>query len=279
MGADIRSYDGHPEGELSLVADLDLVSHAPFVRGGAHDGRIAPGAWSRIYAGLHTGNQGEGSELTRTFFHTRTTILGTYRQTDDGFGRLHALGTAFTYRFDRLGEVRDRLAIAHLAGPQLQLSSRRGDTALRLDLAAYGDFALVDALVFEPTRPFPAPPPYYTSLQSDGYYNATGITGSARLRASRPPWRLDVELEGHQFWQIGWHTTHNEESLASRTIGEMTATGISDFRAFGHLELGYRPTRWGVAATLDGAHRASAWQDAERHLSELSVGAMIELDY
>jgi len=277
VGSTVRWHDGDPEAELALVADFDIINHAAFTKPGAHAGPIATGAWSRIQAGLQVGDYGNGSQLTRTFLHTRTSYVGSYQQSANGTGELAAIGTAFTYRFDRFRDNRDRLAILHLAGPQLQLTVRRPDAALWIDVAGYGDVAFVNALVFGTENPFPRPPPYFTSLQADLYYYAVGFSASARLRGAAGPWRLDLELGAHQFWQIESHTIHNTE--LEPPAEPFTATGLSDTRLFSRIKLGYRPGRWGVAVTSDGAYRRGDWESQDRTLDDVSVGVLLELDY
>jgi hypothetical protein len=275
-GSVVRWSNGSVARELALDADFDVVAHPAFVTAGERSGPISAGAWSRLHVGASIGD-GE-STISQTFLHSRTTFAGSYQQSKTGTGRLAAIGTGFTYRYDRLAGDRDRLGIFHLAGPQLQLTFRRPSRALWIDFASYGDFALVDPIALGPVNEFPRPPPYFTSVQADGYYYGAGFSASLRVRAATGPWHLDTELAAHQFWQIDGHTLHNAE-LADGPTSELTATGMEDLRVFGRVKVGYRPSRWGLAATADAAYRRGESRARTRTLEDIAIGLVLELDY
>jgi hypothetical protein len=259
--------------ELTMDADLDVIAHRAFTTNGTYAGPIAAGAWSRVHAGASIA--GDGSPFSRTFVETRTVFAGSYHQASNGTGELAAIGTGFTYRFDRYAGERDRLAMFHLAGPQLQLTVRRPDHAVWIDLALYGDFALVDPLAVDPEDLLPHPPPRVTSMQADGYYHAAGFSASGRLRAASGPWHLDIEVDVHRFWQIDERNIHGTDVESS----DITITGLEDQRAFGRAKLGYRPSRWGLAAKVDGAYRRGTSRDRTRDDHDVALGLVLELDY
>jgi hypothetical protein len=271
-GSGVRAYGNRPGNELSLAVDLDVVTHTAFADGGAHAGPIATGAWSRLRAEIAFGDR---DAIAHTALSTRTTFAGSYQQSDHGDGYLAAIGTAFTYRFDRLAGDRDRLAIFHLAGGQLQLSMRRSDRALWLDLATYGDLALVDPV--GPLGMYPKGPPMFSSIQNDGYYYGLGFSTIARLRAAAGHWHADVEVEAHQAWQIDSHILHNTELAPEGAT--LTALDLSDLRVFGRAKLGYRPTPWGVAIVTDGAYRRGTWHAAAYDTHDLGVRLVLDVDY
>jgi hypothetical protein len=276
-----RLEDGLPRGEVAIGLDADVVRHPGFLLPGAHGGRIAPGAWSRIALGMRLDNL--GTELLAAELRSRTALAGTYTQDDAGNGRLLALGTAFMYRRERLAHGSDHLAIAHLIGPQLQLSRRGGDTELRWDLAAYGDFGLVDAHVFGPVSPLPAAPPYLSTLQVQGYYNAAGASIESRVRADRGAWHADLELTGHQLWSLDFADRVQPSALpisrASSAAIPATPHGVSDLRIYGHAELGVRRGTWGVAATADAAYRHGSWRALERTTDDWMLGVLATANY
>jgi hypothetical protein len=278
-----RLDDGADRYELVFGMDFDVVRHPGFLVPGAHDGRIAPGAWSRIALGLALTDLGAGTQPAATRFRTRSALAGIYRQGETGHGQLLAIGTAFTYHRDRLSRAWDHVAIAHLLGPQLQLSKRDGETELRWDLAAYGDFALIDAHVFKPVSPLPRPPPYFSTLQAEGYYDAAGASIESRLRADRGMWHADLELTGHRLWSLDFADRVQQIADISRTAATpetATATqaippaphGVSDLRIYGHAELGARAGLWGIAATADAAYRSGRWRNLERTTSDWALG-------
>lgn len=275
-----RLDDGASRGEVAIGLDFDVVRHPGFVVPGAHDGWIAPGAWSRIALGMRFGDLDAGSQPVATAFRSRTAIAGTYTQDDAGDGCLLALGTAFTYRRDRLARAWDHVAIGHLLGPQLQLSRRDGQVELRWDLAAYGDFGMIDAHVFGPVSPLPRPPPYLSTLQVEGYYSAAGASIEARLRAERGAWHADLELTGHRLWSLDFADRAKQIPDVSRTRTTATAAipaaphGVSDLRVYGHVELGVRAGTWGIAAAADAAYRRGSWRDLERTTGDWMVGVL-----
>jgi hypothetical protein len=279
-----RLDDGGHRGEVAIGLDFDVVRHGPFVVPGAHEGPIAPGAWSRIALDLRLGGIGAARQPMATAFHSRTAIAGTYVQDAAGNGRLLALGTAFTYRRDQLARAGDHVAIAHLVGSQLQLSRRGGPVALRWDLAAYGDFGLIDAHVFGPVSPLPAPPPYLSTLQVQGYYNAAGASIEARVRVERGAWHAELELTGHRLWSLDFADRAKQTSDVSRTAAPAppppaaaipaTPHGVSDLRIYGHAALGIRRGPWGVAATADAAYRHGRWRDLARATGDWTLGAL-----
>lgn len=280
-----RIDDGSYRNELVFGMDIDVVRHAGFVTPGAHEGRIAPGAWSRIALDLRLEDLGAGSQPAATGLRTQTAIAGTYAQDDAGNGRLLAIGTSFTYRHDRLGRARDRVAIAHVLGPQLQVSQRSGETELRWDLAAYADFGLIDAHVFGPESPLPRPPPYLSTLQVQGYYNAAGASLASHVRVDHEVWHVDVELTGHRLWSLDFADRVQPTADVSRTAETATQAipaaphGVSDLRIYGHAELGARTGPWGIAATADAAYRSGSWQALGRTTSDWALGVLATANF
>jgi hypothetical protein len=298
-----RLDGGGDRDELAVGLDIDVVRHPGFAVPGARDGRIAAGAWSRVALGVRFGDTGNGSEPVATMVRTRTALAGTYRQDDDGDGRLLALGTAFTYRRDRIAAETDHVAIAHLLGPQLQLSRRTPGGELRFDLAAYVDFGLIDAHVFGPVSPLPPAPPYLSTLQVAGYYNAAGASLEARVRGDRGPLHAEIELGGHRLWSLDFADRVQQTADASRSFTPSsinspqrcallrgpakpdlaisspepipaTPHGVSDLRLYGRAQVGVRSGPWGIAAVADGAYRRGAWSDLSRATGDWSLGVL-----
>jgi hypothetical protein len=282
-----RLDDGTFRDELAVAADIEAVRHAGYVTPGAQAARLAPGAWNRIALGARIADRGDGIQPVMTSVRTRTSIAGTYRQTDDGDGTLLAIGTQFTYRRERLAARSDHLAIAHLLGPQLQLSRRRGGTELRWDTAAYADFGLVDAHVFAPGS-LPRPPPFLSTLQAQGYYSGGGASLETRVRTDRGPWHAEVELAAHQLWSLDFadrvqtpELSRSAETAAETAMADVPATphGVSDLRAYGHAQLGMRGdlsgVAMGIATTFDAAYRRGRWRDREVSTADWTVGLLV----
>lgn len=276
-----RVVEGLHRDELAVSADIDVVRHVPFVTPGAHAGQIKPGAWSRFALGARLADVGAGMEPVTTSLRTRTSLAGTYTQDDAGNGTLLALGAGFVYRRDKLDASSDHVAIAHLLGPQLQLSHRTADTELRLDLAAYVDFAMVDAHVFGPRAPLPPPPPYLSTLQVNGYYNAAGGSVETRFRASHGLLHADLELTAHRMYSLDFADRVEIGPDLSRTTPSAVTTtsqvpaaphGVADLRGYGHAELGVRNAAYGLALTGDAVLRSGQWQELSRTTADWTLG-------
>lgn len=275
--------------EVALGLDIDVVRNRGFVAQGAYDGRVRVGEWSRVAIDTRLADAGTGGSggivdgLVTASFRTRTSLYGRYTQDDAGDGRMIALGTAFTYRRDQIGDARDHLAIAHLLGPQLQLSRRTGGAEIRWDVAAYADFGMVDAFAFGPDRKLPPPPPYLSTLQVNGYYDGAGATVESRLRVDRGPWHADFEVAGHQLWSLDFADRVRSDGFAQATMpvveaeaaaDDLRATphGVADTRVYSRAQVGARSGRYGVAATADAGYRRGTWRNLNRSATDWAIG-------
>jgi len=272
--AGVASHDlpaGATRDELRVGADFDLVRHGNFLLPDARSGAVAPGAWSRVAMRYRFADAGGGARLVGVWFHSRTTIAGHYAQTAGGDGMYAGLGAALSYRRDWLGNEWDRAVFAHLLGPQLQFSHRSLGFAARWDLGAYGDFAMIQAHVFGPVPPFPHPPPLYSTVQADGYYDGAGGSLITRLRTDVGPWHLDGELSLHRVWQLDGA----DRSTVARTDGVPVAPqGMTDWRSYWYASFGYQTSPWGISAFVEGAARRGSWEALERTTSDLALGVV-----
>lgn len=261
-----RVTDGaHGLTEVTLTGDIDIVSDRHFVSPGEQDGRIKAGSWSRIRGQVRFGDTRDSSSLSAVRLQTRTAFGGHYRQYESGTGQYFGAGGGFTYRQEMLPAQRDRVALAHLVGPQLQLSRRTPSLAVRLDLAGYADFGFMDAHAFE-ANPFPQPPPYTNVLAAQGYYDAAGITGNARFRVDSPSWSFDTELDAHRVWQI---------DAPDREKGG--PHGASDARVYLRTQLAYRFRQFGVGAIAEGNLRDGTFKNVKRTTYEHVYGVLGQL--
>lgn len=238
-----------------------------------------PGASVDARATIRFGSADGDNRVLSTSWDSRTSITGSLTRTADGY-RYLALGAGFMYQRDRLAAEWEHLAAAHLIGVQYQLAG----PSWRLDNAAYADFALVEAHVFQPNSPFPAPPPYHSALQTDGYYDAYGGTASSRLRFTFGHVRTDTELSVHRWTQISGYDRAPSDAPASRTESGMTVIpvspeGTSDWRGFLHAQVDYRfdsHHSLGLAGT--GAYRRGTWSDLSRTTTDFTLGLVYTLD-
>lgn len=270
---------------LGMVsADVDIVADRHYLLPAAYSRAIQPGTWSRLRGRLDFGADTTGGEsgLARTELETRTAIVGHYSQDDSGRGLFAAVGTAFTYRREHTADAWDHVAIAHILGPQLQLSSRTSSLAVRWDISAYGDFSMIDPLVFEPAPPFVPAPPYISALQAHGYYYGVGFTGNTRLRIDSARWSFDAELAHHGVWQIDGpdrkDSTSATATIAPHSAALLNAHGISDTRTYARAELRYHPGRLGIAAFAEAEHRTGEWTTLHADATATAIGLLGHVD-
>jgi uncharacterized protein DUF3943 len=281
-----RLDDATVRHELHIRADIDAVNHGNYTRIGPRSAEIRPGAWSRVAGEMRFGDLNGSTSRLDTSFRTSTTFGGHYTQDDQGRGVMTAIGTGFTYDRMRLAREWDRVAIGHLAGPQIQLSLRRPGLAVRFDAAAYVDFALIQAHVFGLQNPFlPAAQGLFSTLQAEGYYDAWGGSGTARLRVDSGSWSFDLEAQRHQLYQINGRDRVGQNELVEQgysaaDVARRVPHGTSDARTYWRAVVDYHLERsaWGVALTLDGATREGAYQTLHRETSDFSVGLAVTVD-
>jgi hypothetical protein len=270
-GAERTQVDGQFERHDAIVgADLEVIRHPAYFIEGAHTERIEAGAWSRVTATLKLGETGSEDGVQGALFHSRTSIYGHYWQNDDGVGVYYGMGTAFTYNRERLPQEWDRVALGHLVGPQLELSIRRPGYTVRWELAAYVDFALMQAHVFGLESPFPPPPPLLSTLQANGYYFGGGASLMSRLRFATGPWDVDLEASGHAVSSLDFADRVDLGNQPRSTVPEIEPDGVDDQRVYWRAAVGFRPLgdRVGITLSEDGVVRRGTWQSRERESTE-----------
>jgi hypothetical protein len=271
--------------EFRVRGDIDVVNHGNFSRPGPRSADIRPGAWSRVAGEMRFGDLNGSTSRVETSFRSQTTIAGHYSQDDEGRGILVAIGTAFTYDRARLAEEWDRLAIGHLAGPQIQLSLRRPGLAVRFDAAGYVDFGQVQAHVFGLGLPFPNPALLLNTLQAQGYYNAWGGSLTSRLRIDSGGWSFDFEAQHHQLYEINGRDRVAPGSLINATTTRadtayLVPHGAADTRTYWRTAVDYHIQRraWGVALLLSGSSLTGTWKDLARDSSTITAGLAFTVD-
>ncbi|MDB4962840.1 MAG: hypothetical protein JWP01_2839 [Myxococcales bacterium] len=262
--------------ELVLSGDIDLVGDRRYVSPGAQEGRIAPGTWSRVRGRLRFGDSGSGFERSATEIESRTALAGYYQQDARGNGVFAGIGAGFTYHRENVNAGRDHVTLAHLAGLQLQLSRRTPALAMRWDVAAYGDFAMIDAHRYRDGNPFRKPPPYLSKLQTQGYYDGLGVTGTTRLRVDTRLWSFDAELSAHQVWQID---AGERIAVSLRSAPDLGAHGVSDFRLYWRAQLGFRPGRLGASVIAEGSDLRGTWEGSRRESTSTAIGIALQASY
>jgi len=277
-GAGTRRFADTARSELLLDADFEVIADPAYLADGPRSGATPAGAWNRVHARVRFADTNADKHMTGSYLHSRTSLVGHYAQDGAGNSRFVGLGTAFTFDKEALPHEWDKLAVAHLLGPQIELAHRGPGYVVRWEGGAYGDFALVQAHVFGPDPPFPPAPPYRSTLQANGYYDGFGASALTRLRADTRYLGLDIEVTMHEWWQIGGADRDSVEARVESEGIPATPQDSTDERVFWRAALvGHPSGRWSVAGTLEGAYRRGTWRDLDRRTAEHTVGLLLQV--
>jgi hypothetical protein len=281
-GRSVNFQPGVARNDVSLGMDLEVMMQKHYGRPGRWAGWLRSGALSRVAMGFTFPD--EISEIG-SVFRTQTTVVGHYRQDitahDEsgatgtgrrGYSLMVGNGARFDYETRRLAAENDRLAVASLFGPQLDWTVYAGDILFRWEVAAYGDFALVDSHALGPETQADPTPPLTGVLRAQGYYYAYGATGITRARLDLGPWTLEAEVRAHHFVSIDG---------ASRAESPLDAAfkDLTDDRLFGLSSVCFRPWRGSLGFTgfVEAVGRRGSRAAVSRSSRELSVGASLIL--
>jgi hypothetical protein len=226
--------------DTTLAADLEVMMQ----RGYGGVGRWA--AWSRTGAisrvVLSLTYLDEGAHFN-SLFRTKTTVGGFYWQdiseglsSRSGYSFFVGAATGFEYETRQLVGEGDRQAVINVLGPQMDWSLYSGKLVFRWEVAAFGDFAMVDSFALGPE--FRANPmePLTTVVRAHGYYYATGATGVTRARLDYRRLSLTVEARANHFVSI-------DGLVRERSELDAGLTAFTDDRIATQARLIVRP--WG----------------------------------
>lgn len=217
-------------------------------------------------------------------FEVRAVSLAWYRQNIDDTGRGHALsiglGSALTYlrkrpvvydsrdvqvRLDPLPETptdfREKMAVAHLAGPVVDWTGFFRGLKVRAVADAYVDFAMMGAYAFNAYSALHSIEGMKTTLNYYAYHYAFGFSVSGR-----------VDLDWRGFWLRGLASYHAWDSIEGldRFQDDLTDDGnVEDSRTRYLLKAGWRVPkqrvrlffaleevrRWGRIADVEASGR------------------------
>ena len=271
-GRSVARFGDLERRELDLGLDLALARAGYVGRAVDHQGRTRAGASTRLIGRLSLGDAGSGTAFLGTRLRTQTSLIGyqvqRFSSPIQGWAEHVAIGAAFEYDTRRLPEAWDQVAAMHFVGPQLELTGYASAWTVRAELAAYADFTMMQAHVFDPFVPLETMPPYTSTLRSRGYYFGLGGTAIARVRAERPGWDVELEARELRAWSIDGF------DRGERTAGAPpTPTGLTDQRRSASATIGLRPFDGvlGVTATVEGLVRRGTYRDEVRRTTELTA--------
>jgi hypothetical protein len=223
-------------------------------------------------------------------FYARVVGLAWYRQSIDELGRGYALsiglGSALTYvrkrptvydstsvqvRIDPLPEsptdFRDKMAVAHLAGPVVDWTRFGRKLKVRVVADAYVDFALMSAFAFNAYSAVHDIEGMKTTLSYFGYHYAYGASASAR-----------IDLDWGNLWLRGlasahvWDSWEGLDRFEAELLNDVNAT---DTRTRYLLKAGWRPSSMPLGAfiAVEGLHRWGKIGDVRAASEETRVYA------
>jgi hypothetical protein len=273
-GRSVNFAPGEGRADATFGIDLEVVSQRGVGAPGRWAGWTRSGDLSRMTTSF---TFGDDADFLGTTFHTAMSLFGHRRQDvagdiitsshRHGFARFLGAGSGFDFSTRTLAGEQDRLAVVNLFGPLLDLRLYQGATTFRLQMAGYGDFAMVDSHALGPDSPANSNPPLTGVVRAQGYYYGYGATGVVRAFVQCCGWTLDAEVRAHHFSSIdGPNRIDSPLDDAFRNL--------SDERLFTYAHLAFHP--WGgplgMGAYLEWIGRRGTMGQVERASREASVG-------
>lgn len=190
--AGIREQTGAPTQTIWRVAlDTELLMIPGFARPGSDTQLRTTPSFSQIHAQFTRATNAKADVDFRAFARTAVTMWHRKSIADngDGWNLLYGLSSAYEYGHhssrDRDTKLtQDRIAVAHLLGPTVDLSVRNGRWSARAVFDAYADFGLLRNHALDTHREMFPDVEVRSTIVRDNYYHALGMTGMARLEAS-----------------------------------------------------------------------------------------------
>jgi hypothetical protein len=210
------------------------------------------------------------SQSMRAFdLTTRTTLFGRVDSRRDlRGGAMRALGaaSAFELAYNNAGGVDDFFTLAHLAGPSADLAWSRDRLALRAELSAYGDFAMVRPMAIGAGTVAQMVPGAKSELERFDYYYGWGGTAALRLEASYGAFRAGTSAEWNHVDSIEGLDRHQEAYVSPTGVPHGAISDDSNLtddrlkaRAFVEAPVPFADAvRVGMAGDL--VHRSGTWE-------------------
>lgn len=260
--------------DTTLAADLEVMMQRGYGQPGRWAAWSRTGAVSRLQLAL---TYLEGNHLS-SLFRTKTTVGGFYWQdiaADEGgdaesvdpgaprsgYSLLVGAASGFEYDTRHLPAETDRRAVVNVIGPQMDWSLYSGRLHFRWEVAAYGDFAMVDSYALGPEFVPNPNPPLTTALRARGYYYAIGATGVTRARLDYLRLSFTAECRLNHFASVDGlerdRTEPLDAGLVNLTDDRLNTMATLMVRPWGGAVAVAAFAEWiGRRGTIDG-HRAT----------------------
>ena len=180
-----RSTTETASADLELTANARLRVHRLFQSVGSGRSTARPGQWTALAADWLLAEDGSHGVSV----HADSIALGDYRRryepTVDAPGTRTAgdgcwhVGSSYDYASRALPVHWDRVMSVGIAGPMFELTAKRGEVALRAEVALYYGFAQVSSLAYAEVADSLAGQAIRTVLRRQGYYYAHAVLPSA----------------------------------------------------------------------------------------------------
>ena len=225
------------QGVLRAVVETDLVMIPGFERPGRARRLHTDPAFSQVRVAW---TWGEHDVIDFEAF-ARAAVTSWHHKRVDARGRGHnlllGLASAYEYGFHAARDrdqprTRDRLAIAHVIGPALDLWLRAGHARLRVGADLYGDYALVRNHAIDDHRALYPDEEVRSTVLRDNYHHAFGVTAHGRVTATYRGLEARLAYRLDRFRSIQGLDRHQDEIVDDYVL--------HDGRREGRLWLGYR---------------------------------------
>jgi Domain of unknown function (DUF3943) len=237
---------------------------------------------------------GTGRDLRAFDLAARTTLFGSFdgrraTRRDGGAARTRVLGaaSAFELAYDTAGGLTDFVTLAHLIGPTGEVAWSRDQLALRAELSAYGDFAMIRPMAIGTGVAPGLIDGAKSTLQRFAYYYGWGGTVALRLEMATGAFRSGIAAEWNHVDSIEGLDRHQEAYVSPTSVLHPAITDDSNLtddrlkaRAFLEAPVPFIDIdglRLGIAGDL--THRRGTWaaHDLDHAQDDLRVAVTVTM--
>jgi hypothetical protein len=184
----------------------------------------------------------------------------------DGWNLLYGLSSAYEYGFHASTTrdtkiTRDRVAIAHLLGPTLDLTVRTRGLRMRAIVDVYANWGLLRPFAMNAHRELFPDDEVRSTIVRDNYYHALGVTGAARIQLGFGPITGGVSYQRDHFKSVQGIDRHQEDL-------------VEDFPLFDERGEGRLWTRYAIDLSRDLAlevELSAELRDRSGHVKETEL--------
>jgi hypothetical protein len=159
----------------------------------------------------------------------------------DGWTLVYGLSSAYEYGHHESNgreskSTRDRVAVAHLLGPTVDLAVRRDAWRFRAVADVYANFGLLRNYAIDEHRARFPDDEVRSTIERDNYYHALGLTGRATLQLSYGPLAVGVLYQRDHFKSVQGLDRHQEDLVEDYPLYDQRGEGQT------WLRYGLRPS-------------------------------------